>query len=109
MRGTNTGEATFYQTGLGACGITNTDSDYIAAVSYLLFDSFPHYNGVNPNQNPICGKKVIASYKGKSVTVALTDRCTGCALTDLDFAPAAFKQLGDQSLGRLYGMTWEWA
>lgn len=34
--------ATFYATGLGACGITNTDSDYIAAVSHILYDSYPY-------------------------------------------------------------------
>ena len=33
--------ATFYATGLGACGITNTDSDFIAAASHELFDTFP--------------------------------------------------------------------
>ncbi|EIN13816.1 hypothetical protein PUNSTDRAFT_95155 [Punctularia strigosozonata HHB-11173 SS5] len=106
--GTQTGQGTFYATGLGACGITNTDTDYIAAVSHLLFDTFPGYNGVNPNNNPICNKKVTATYKGKSVSVTITDRCTGCALTDLDFSPSAFDQLADESVGRLSGMTWVW-
>jgi hypothetical protein len=46
--------------------------------------------------------------QGKSVTVAITDRCTGCALTDLDFSPSAFDQLADESIGRLSGMTWDW-
>jgi len=32
---------TWYDPGLGACGITNTDSDYIAAVSHSLFDTYP--------------------------------------------------------------------
>ena len=32
---------TYYATGLGACGITNTDTDYIAAVSHTLFDNYP--------------------------------------------------------------------
>lgn len=36
-----TGDGTFYDTGLTACGITNTDSQFIAAVSHELFDSFP--------------------------------------------------------------------
>ena len=31
---------TFYATGLGSCGITNHDTDYIAAVSHILYDSF---------------------------------------------------------------------
>lgn len=48
------------------------------------------------------------SDQGKSVTVQITDRCTGCALTDLDFSPAAFDELADESIGRLSGVTWVW-
>ncbi|KAG8748573.1 hypothetical protein FRC10_003707 [Ceratobasidium sp. 414] len=103
---TYTGEATFYATGLGACGITNNDSQFIAAASHLLFDGFSGYTGGDPNQNPICNRKVTAHYQGKSVSVILTDRCVGCAKYDLDFSPAAFDQLADESLGRLKGMTW---
>jgi hypothetical protein len=33
---------TFYGTGLGACGITNNDNQHIAAVSHLLFDTYPY-------------------------------------------------------------------
>ncbi|KAG8936148.1 hypothetical protein FRC02_004176 [Tulasnella sp. 418] len=40
-KGKFTGEATFYDTGLTACGITNKDSDFIAAVAASRFDSFP--------------------------------------------------------------------
>jgi len=88
---------------------------------------FSGYNGVNPNSNPICGMKVTANCgvfqqsipaiitdtlvildKGKSTTVTITDRCEGCALTDLDFSPSAFQDLADFSVGRLSGMTWVW-
>ncbi|KAJ3568805.1 hypothetical protein NP233_g5484 [Leucocoprinus birnbaumii] len=108
MSGTQTGQGTFYSTGLGACGITNKDTDYIAAVSHDLFDTYPGYNHVNPNTNPLCGRKVTAKYQGKSVTVAITDRCTGCAITDLDFSPSAFNQLAAFSVGRISGMEWTW-
>jgi len=108
LYGTQTGDATYYSTGLGACGIVNHDTDYIAAVSHLLFDTYPGYDGGNPNNNPVCGRKVTASYQGNSVTVTITDRCTGCAITDLDFSPAAYDQLGPVSAGRLHGMTWHW-
>lgn len=40
------------------------------------------------------------------VTITIVDRCVGCAEWDLDFSPAAFSQLADESLGRLHGMTW---
>jgi len=75
-------------------------------VSHLLFDTFPGYDGVNPNNNPICNMKATATYQGKSVPVTITDRCTGCDMFSLDFSPSAFTQMADQSVGRLTGMTW---
>ncbi|KIY71661.1 hypothetical protein CYLTODRAFT_390109 [Cylindrobasidium torrendii FP15055 ss-10] len=107
--GTYTGEITFYATGLGSCGITNVDTDYITAVSHELFDSYPGYDGVNPNANPLCGKKINLSLGGKTVTVTATDRCTGCAFYDLDLSPSAFDQLASQDQGRVAGATWSWA
>ncbi|KAG6381241.1 RlpA-like double-psi beta-barrel-protein domain-containing protein-containing protein [Boletus reticuloceps] len=123
--GTQSGQGTYYATGLGACGITNTDGQHIAAVSHILFDSYPKYNGVNPNTNPVCNKQVIATRKyprchtcclllsfssldqGKSVTVTITDRCEACEVTDLDFSPSAFDILDDPSVGRI-DITWLW-
>jgi hypothetical protein len=109
MDGTQTGQGTFYSTGLGACGITNNDGDFIAAVSHLLFDQYPGYQAGNSNRNPICNKQIRATYQGKSVTVTVTDRCEGCAQTDLDFSPAAFNTIANPSQGRISGMTWVWA
>lgn len=43
--------------GLGACGITNTNSDDIVALSMQLWDSWPGATA-NPNQNPICGRQI---------------------------------------------------
>ena len=99
------GEGTFYSTGLGSCGITSTDSDFIVAISHELYDS--KAVGNNPNHNPLCNKKIRASYEGKSVDVTVVDRCEGCAYNDLDFSPAAFDKLADESLGRI-DITWEW-
>lgn len=102
----HSGDGTFYATGLGACGITNSDTDMIAAIAHDNFDTFPGYNGVNPNNNPICGKQVVASYGGKSVTVTITDRCGGCNTDALDFSPSAFSVLADQSIGRIHNVQW---
>jgi hypothetical protein len=107
MVGTQHGQGTFYSTGLGACGITNNDGQHICAVSHDLFDSFPGYNGANPNNNPICGRQVTASYQGKSVTLTITDRCEGCKVTDLDMSPSAFNSVADPTLGRI-DITWHW-
>ncbi|KAG6845776.1 hypothetical protein H0H87_003830 [Tephrocybe sp. NHM501043] len=127
MVGTQTGQGTFYTTGLGACGITNTDSDAIAAVSHLLFDSFPQWiRWLQPQQQSHVRPKgpgnlyVIFLGPGfmtltspltdgdASVTVTLTDRCEACALTDLDFSPSAFSKLAAFSVGRINNMKWVW-
>ncbi|KAA1477390.1 hypothetical protein DENSPDRAFT_861531 [Dentipellis sp. KUC8613] len=93
------------QVGVGACGIANVDTDLIVAVSEQLFDTFPGA-GANPNANPICNKPITAHFQGKSVSVKVTDRCTACALNDLDFSPSAFSQLADQAAGRI-AITWD--
>ncbi|KAI0313729.1 plant expansin [Amylostereum chailletii] len=104
VTGTQTG--TYFEVGLGACGIQNIDSDYIVAVSKLMFDTVPGATA-NPNNNPLCNRVINAHYEGNAVTVTVTDRCEACAFTDLDFSPAAFSQLANQAVGRLTGMTWE--
>ncbi|OBZ74582.1 Papain inhibitor [Grifola frondosa] len=103
---TQTGDATFYETGLGSCGIFNTDSDFIVAVSAQFFDTFPGATA-NPNLNPVCNRQLTATTPaGKSVTVTVTDRCAGCQPGDIDLSPAAFDQLADPSVGRIHGVTW---
>jgi hypothetical protein len=110
MSGVQTGQGTFYDAGLGACGITNKDSDFIVAVSWRLFDNYPGYNKVNPNSNPICGKRIRATYQGKSTTVTVTDRCADdtCLVGNLDFSRVAFGQLAAFEVGRINGLNWEW-
>ena len=46
------------------------------------------------------------SDNGNTVTVAITDRCSGCSTWDLDFSPSAFSELADQSVGRISGVKW---
>jgi hypothetical protein len=107
--GINTGDATYYDVGLGACGWDNGDDEMVVAVSQLLYDKYPGYKGGNPNNNPVCGKKIIASLNGKSVEVKVVDRCVGCQQKDLDFSMAAFLKIGSVAHGREKGMTWQWA
>jgi len=105
---TFSGQGTYYGTGLGSCGWTNKDTDFIAAASRLLYDTWPGANPANPNTNPICGRYATAHHGGKSVRVKIVDRCEACAKYDLDFSPAAFSQIADQSLGRIQ-ITWKWS
>ncbi|RPB08816.1 hypothetical protein P167DRAFT_528082 [Morchella conica CCBAS932] len=107
----NTGEATYYAPGLGACGITSTDTEAIVAVSHVVFDAVQV--GSNPNANPLCGTKVWATRvreeTGKNVSVVATvvDRCTGCKPGDLDFSLGLFEQLAAKELGRVM-ISWSW-
>lgn len=92
------GQATYYDVGLGACGVTNTNSELIAAMNVDQF-------GSQSNGNPICGKQATLYYQGKSVTVTVQDKCPGCSYGDIDLSPAAFQALADESLGRI-PITW---
>lgn len=92
------GSITYFNPGLGACGITNSDNDLITAVSAALYDS----------QKP-CGRNIRVTYQGRSVVVQVVDRCVGCAYNDLDLSPAAFQTvIGDLGIGRV-NAQWEWA
>ncbi|KAF8334041.1 uncharacterized protein EI90DRAFT_3288318, partial [Cantharellus anzutake] len=51
---TYTGDLTYYETGIVACGDTYTDDTLTAAVSHLLYNSWPGAIS-NPTLNPICG------------------------------------------------------
>ncbi|KAF2824500.1 hypothetical protein CC86DRAFT_408578 [Ophiobolus disseminans] len=106
-----TGDLTYYDPGLGACGIDSGDNDAVVAVSHYLFDEVQ--TGTDPNQNPLCGKKIRArrvnekTGKSASIDVTVIDRCTGCQPTDIDVSPAMFDQIADHDLGRVT-VTWAW-
>ncbi|GAO13600.1 hypothetical protein UVI_02015280 [Ustilaginoidea virens] len=92
----NTGDFTYYYTGLGACGQTNHDGELVAAVGHGLYDR------VHP-----CGRNIRLHYKGRSVVARVVDRCAGCNDNSVDLSPAAFRAVvGDLGLGRVKG-TWE--
>jgi len=99
------GDLTYYAPGLGACGVTSTNSDRIVAVSHFLFDAVR--TGSDPNTNPLCGKKIRARRDNKSVDLTVVDRCTGCKPTDLDVTVDSFTLLANVDLGRVK-MEWSW-
>lgn len=75
---TFTGDLTYYNPALGACGIESNDDSPICAVSHITFDAVQ--TGTDPNQNPLCGKKIRLRRKkedGKTVSIDVTvvDRC----------------------------------
>ncbi|KAF8982961.1 barwin-like endoglucanase [Cyathus striatus] len=110
-----TGEVTYYYPkqvgdgrGIGSCGTVINDSDYSAAVAHALFDTYPGA-GPNPNANPICGRNLRLTYQGRSVTVKVVDRCADCeGMYNVDLTSTAFQQLAPLSVGRLFGVQWDW-
>ncbi|EEH43194.1 uncharacterized protein PADG_08014 [Paracoccidioides brasiliensis Pb18] len=103
--GPYTGDLTYYDPGLGACGIDSKSSDAICAVSHFLYDAVS--TSSNPNLNPLCGKKLRLRKGVKSVDVTVVDRCVGCQPTDIDVSISVFTQLALEERGRV-GVEWAW-
>ncbi|OCT46605.1 Papain inhibitor [Cladophialophora carrionii] len=103
--GPYTGDLTYYEPGLGACGVTSQNSDKIVAISHIVFDAVSV--GSDPNANPLCGKKIRARRDNKSVDLTVVDRCTGCQPKDIDVTIDIFAGLADVDLGRVL-VEWNW-
>jgi len=102
------GDLTWYDVGLGACGLTSTSDEAIVAISQKIFDS-PDYATANPNLNPLCGKSVtIKGKNGQSYQAKVVDRCVGCAESDLDLSQDFFNTVTSNGDGRVSGMSWSW-
>ncbi|ETN39008.1 uncharacterized protein HMPREF1541_07050 [Cyphellophora europaea CBS 101466] len=104
------GDLTYYDPGLGACGVTSSPSQNIVSIAHSLFDAAQ--SGSDPNQNPLCGRKIRAkrTKEGsgeRSVDLTVVDRCVGCEPTDIDVSLSVFEQLADQGLGRV-AVQWNW-
>ncbi|KAG6861159.1 hypothetical protein C0995_003168 [Termitomyces sp. Mi166 len=68
------GKATWFNVGLGSCGQTNVDSDYIVALNPSTYAGGAH-----------CGKKIRVTDKatGVSATATVRDTCPSCGTGDL--------------------------
>ncbi|CAF9925453.1 MAG: hypothetical protein HETSPECPRED_005841 [Heterodermia speciosa] len=105
------GQMTYYNPGLGACGLTSSASENICAISHVLYDAH-NVNG-NPNDNPLCGHRIRATRfdegrgEVRSLVLVVVDRCEACAAGDIDLSPGAFEQLEDPEKGRV-PVSWVW-
>ncbi|KAG8716206.1 hypothetical protein FRC11_007380 [Ceratobasidium sp. 423] len=91
-----TGKATWFNTGLGACGKVSNDKQLIVAL------------GPGAYQNgKMCGKTItIKNTKNNmSTTAKVMDLCPTCGSNNLDLSPAAFAKLGSLSTGVL-SVSW---
>lgn len=87
------GDATYYDVGLGSCGDTNSDSELVAALSEDLMGS--------GSDSEYCGKSIKIKGESGSVTVKVVDTCPSCGAGDIDLSSTAFKKLGELSKGVL--------
>ncbi|ESZ91414.1 plant expansin-like protein [Sclerotinia borealis F-4128] len=96
-----TGDLTFYQAGLGACGIT-TDGSTFAGVALPV-----GLMGSLSNSNPYCGKTITitCTSTGKTTQATVIDKCMGCLGNSIDLTNFAFDQLADEAVGRTQA-TW---
>jgi outer membrane biosynthesis protein TonB len=87
------GEVTVYDTynTAGACGRTLSDAKFTAAVAESTWG--PSVWVDNLDTNPWCGKMATVTYKGKSITVEIQDKCMDCKPGDIDITRAAWQEL----------------
>ncbi|KAH7149276.1 RlpA-like double-psi beta-barrel-protein domain-containing protein-containing protein [Dactylonectria estremocensis] len=94
---TYSGEITFYDLGMGACGWDDSgkgSTDNIVAISHLVM-------GTQSNGNPMCGQTITIKSNGKTTTATVRDKCMGCAYDDIDVSDKVFDFLwGGPDKGR---------
>ncbi|KAM9875990.1 allergen Asp F7 [Verticillium dahliae] len=97
------GDMTYYNLGLGSCGVNDGGKDYttnIVALSHLLI-------GEESNDNPFCNRVVTIGMGSKTTTAIVRDKCMGCAEEDIDVSMATFNELvGSLDAGRVAVEWW---
>lgn len=95
------GDMTYYDAGLGACGRQNNNNDAIVALPFSFFTA------ANPNQDPQCGRTIRINYNGNTRDATVVDKCAGCAGNSIDVTPSLFTALvGSLDAGRVQ-VTWD--
>ncbi|KAM0755053.1 hypothetical protein T439DRAFT_273777, partial [Meredithblackwellia eburnea MCA 4105] len=92
------GRASYFDVGLGACGIRNSNSDFIVAMNEAQYGDMGAVSSW-------CFQTITISYGGKSHTAEVTDACPGCPYGGLDMSPALFNYFANPDVGIFY-MTW---
>ncbi|KAF8554687.1 hypothetical protein OG21DRAFT_1508695 [Imleria badia] len=91
-RRTYAGRGTWFNDGLGACGLTNKDSDIIVALPVDEYDRGAHCNQ---------WVKITNIANGKTAYGLVRDECPGCGQYGLDMSIGLFEKLGDLNTGVL--------
>jgi len=97
-RVTHTGRGTWFEVGLGNCGITNTDSDPIVAIAKSRYDA---------NDGANCGQwiQITDTANGKTAYGLTRDSCQSCGDGDLDMSPSLFEKFASLDVGEL-SISW---
>ncbi|GAP84683.1 putative riboflavin-aldehyde forming enzyme protein [Rosellinia necatrix] len=82
-----TGDITYYQPGLGACGETSSGGEAVVAVSPAQFEGS-------------CGRSVTIARGARRASARVVDKCPACAAGAIDVSPPVFRLLADLSVGR---------
>jgi hypothetical protein len=88
----DSGEFSWYDAGLGACGGTNSANDFIVALSVQSWDGGSH-----------CNEQVTITANGKTTTATIVDECMGCPPNKLDMSTGLFQFFGGLDLGIMHG------
>ncbi|KJA27177.1 hypothetical protein HYPSUDRAFT_106555, partial [Hypholoma sublateritium FD-334 SS-4] len=83
---------TFYAAGLGACGKTNSASDFIVALNSAQYDGGAH-----------CFETITITVNGETQSAQIVDECPGCPFAGLDFSAGLFTAFAPESVGVLTG------
>lgn len=83
---------TYYDAGQGACGGTNSASDFIVAIDSSQWDGGSH-----------CYEMITISSGGKSTQAQIVDMCPGCPYGALDLSEGLFSYFADPNQGQIYG------
>ncbi|KAJ7110188.1 RlpA-like double-psi beta-barrel-protein domain-containing protein-containing protein [Mycena epipterygia] len=76
----------------GACGGTNSDSDFVVALNVPQWN-----NGAN------CYKEITITYNGKTTNAQIVDECEHCPYEGLDFSPSLFSFFESTDVGIIHG------
>jgi hypothetical protein len=94
---TFSGDMTWYNLGLGSCGIDDSGLDTTTNIVAIASDVM----GAASNGNPMCGKTITVSANGKTATALVHDKCPGCNGHSIDASEALFIEIfGDTGVGR---------
>ncbi|KAF9033560.1 plant expansin [Panaeolus papilionaceus] len=83
---------TFFFPGLGACGLVNTDADFVVALNGAQWEARIH-----------CGQSVVINANGRTAIATIVDLCPGCPFGGLDLTPGLFQVFAPLEVGVITG------